>query len=557
MLVFLTLSGVVSLSLATDTYRAALDSAKLHFDSGEYHKSLDFYDKALAYAGQNRSRRLRVLRSKGLAELNSSLIVQSIATLDSALVLAIDFGQAEALRDIHLNLSAAYQKIGRYTKSLWHLKQCRASCLELQDSLVLAYTDYSQGIIFKDQGLFDLSSEYLYRAIRHLDSTKGSRRQYSGALNSLGLLYTKTGDYALAERYLKEGLILRKELGYELGIGGSYNNLGLLYTAKGRLVAAKLYLDSALVVKSRSGFSVSAASTLSNIGDLYLMENDLAKADSCYSGAKRWRAISNSSSGKCMSYYDFGRLCRAKGEYSEARKVLLNGLRCCDSLAMLPLKADFLTELQVVCERQGNIDEAYRIVNEAIVVGDSLINRKKATTLSLLNIEFQTQQIEHQLLEQKQLLNISRLKHKNVRILTGVLALLLLMTVISGSAMVKIQQRKLKENHMRIQHLLYKLRFKADDYCVLEDKSDRLDEELKLKYQLSNQEYLIWKQLSTGKAQKDIAEEMFVTYDTVATHRKNLYRKLQLSSDLKIRKNVLATNLYRDELASFFQKEEG
>lgn len=48
--------------------------------------------------------------------------------------------------------------------------------------------------------------------------------------------------------------------------------------------------------------------------------------------------------------------------------------------------------------------------------------------------------------------------------------------------------------------------------------------------QLSNREQEILKHIVTGKSMKEIAAELFISYDTIRTHTKHIYKKLQVAS---------------------------
>ncbi len=53
---------------------------------------------------------------------------------------------------------------------------------------------------------------------------------------------------------------------------------------------------------------------------------------------------------------------------------------------------------------------------------------------------------------------------------------------------------------------------------------------LNIDYKLTPRELEILKHIATGKSLKDIADTLFISYDTIRTHSKHIYRKLEVAS---------------------------
>ncbi len=70
------------------------------------------------------------------------------------------------------------------------------------------------------------------------------------------------------------------------------------------------------------------------------------------------------------------------------------------------------------------------------------------------------------------------------------------------------------------------------------------DEALVAKFRLSNQEKEIIKYIVEGKTSKEIAQLLFITKNTVDTHRKNINRKLEINSNSMLIKFANENNLF-------------
>jgi len=84
--------------------------------------------------------------------------------------------------------------------------------------------------------------------------------------------------------------------------------------------------------------------------------------------------------------------------------------------------------------------------------------------------------------------------------------------------------------------LLY-LKFKADDIFDL-IKADKTDEDrfekIFKKYKISNREKEIIKQICSGKTNQQIADELFISLQTVKDHTHRIYTKIGINSRMKL-----------------------
>jgi DNA-binding CsgD family transcriptional regulator len=71
-----------------------------------------------------------------------------------------------------------------------------------------------------------------------------------------------------------------------------------------------------------------------------------------------------------------------------------------------------------------------------------------------------------------------------------------------------------------------------------------IDDSIGAKFRLSKQEKAIIKYICQGKTSKEIATILFITKNTVDTHRKNINRKLELSNTSTLIKFANENNLF-------------
>lgn len=120
---------------------------------------------------------------------------------------------------------------------------------------------------------------------------------YAKALNSSGALAFVTGDYALANTYLRRALALRLQLEDAEGVASTYNNLGNLAWNQSDLSAARRYFEDAARIAEEINNRKLLASILNNLGALLQSFHDLPLAERCLTRALAiWREIGNKQS---------------------------------------------------------------------------------------------------------------------------------------------------------------------------------------------------------------------------------------------------------------------
>ena len=114
----------------------------------------------------------------------------------------------------------------------------------------------------------------LEEAMRHLGTAHalfdaaGDKRGVASSLDDVGKVHWMRGVYEMSERFMRQGLELRRELGDARSIALSLNNLGLVYQDSGRFSEALEAYNEALLLRRDIGDRPGIAQTLNNLGDI-------------------------------------------------------------------------------------------------------------------------------------------------------------------------------------------------------------------------------------------------------------------------------------------------
>lgn len=274
----------------------ALENLGLAYSyQGEYRKALEYLsqtDSVLTIrTDPEDSRWTNLFYNKSNVHLN-------IGNLDSALHFVLkglrisekneDWSQANAG---HLYLTKIYERLEDWDNWRLYLDKARDFATEKENRLILAELDFELADYFLDQERFDSARFYVDKGLAFFDESKQSeggtrgrilrgrinfrQENFAGAIadyeealavmnsdksreiasiyHNLGTSYARTGEFDLAENFLKKALILRTEFGQPNGLRDVYFALADLYQRKGDYrnayesqIAYKQYSDSVL-----------------------------------------------------------------------------------------------------------------------------------------------------------------------------------------------------------------------------------------------------------------------------------------------------------------------
>src|SRR5688500_12838403 len=115
----------------------------------------------------------------------------------------------------------------------------------------------------------------LEEAMRHLGTGHAlfdacaDRRGVASSLDDVGKVHWMRGNYPAAERFMKNALDHRRELGDARSIALSHNNIGIVFQETGRFAEALDAFNEALIVRREIQDQPGIAQTLNNLGTIH------------------------------------------------------------------------------------------------------------------------------------------------------------------------------------------------------------------------------------------------------------------------------------------------
>lgn len=233
-----------------------------------YQAGADIYQAQQAHASYARTiAKIAVLHDlKGNTQEGINLCLQ-------ALQIAENVGDSWGIAQIHLNLSHIYKRARNWEMSLlssnkaYHIFQHLKKTKEANKALVNVVGTLA------DMGEWEVVNMMANSIKDQLEATSDVYT-LSRLKNILGIVAFTRADYALAEFFWQEALLLHSQIQEPKELAGIYNNLGMVYTRLAEWETAAAMFVKAIDLYRRLGDSYNWANALDNLADLHVARKD-------------------------------------------------------------------------------------------------------------------------------------------------------------------------------------------------------------------------------------------------------------------------------------------
>ena len=304
--------------------------------------------------------------------------------------------------------------------------------LKLKDKAGKSYAELGWKIKYLD---YDKAFGYVTKAIKLLDESE-DKSELNVAYDHLGVLFGMKKQWDSAVVYHSKSLKLKKSLKDSIGIPFGYSHLANVYLKTQRYDLAQRYLDSSLQIRVNRNDIYGITDTYLYLGDLNFEKKTYKKAIDYYNKAYK---LSNEQSYYPLKKYATEYLFKSYNALGDSKKAL-----------------DY--HLQYIKQK------------------DSVLNIETNNRINQLEIEFQTEKKEKEILQQRA--NIAdkelKLSKKNTYILG--LTTLVVMTLLLGYLI--YNQQRLKNNQLKKENELKGALLKIETQHRLQEQRLRISRDL-------------------------------------------------------------------------------
>ena len=160
----------------------------------------------------------------------------------------------------------------------------------------------------------------------------GDKRLEPLCYQGLANFFHSLGEFAMAEDYLEEALVMYKEDGCKSGEGLSYKGLGSFFHSLGEYTKTKEYYGKALEIMKEIGDRDGEASCYDCLGNLFLCLEDYSMAKESYGKAVTLYRDIGSIEGELEANGKLSLVMLAEGRIHDAQSHLFTNVRNCEKM---------------------------------------------------------------------------------------------------------------------------------------------------------------------------------------------------------------------------------
>ncbi len=248
------------------------------------------------------------------------------------------------------------------------------------------------GVIYQQRQRYDSAAAMYLKAVKLYDET-GNRIQKVYAYSNLSVIYSFISDTLKTDRYARLALKEAKIAGDTVPILRATLIMLNHFTQYARYDSIPGYALPALKMAERDVRS--RGNLLHFMGEYYFKnKKDNANAYSCLQQALQLFREVNSPYDEALVLFSLGNINLSEKEYARAAAYFSQALKIENELGLLQLKTETLKSLSTAEAKRGNILRAYTLLNDYVLLNDSLSQKTNEEMVQTLETRYQLQNKE-------------------------------------------------------------------------------------------------------------------------------------------------------------------
>lgn len=366
----------------------------------------------------------------------------------------------------------------------------------------------------------------------------GDSSSLASALSNIGVVYEEMGLAEKAIYYDKKGLQIKLKLKDTLSAANSYNNIGVAFNELLNQPDSALFYHLKAFAIYRSNKQVEeCAISRTNLAMMYIELNQFDAARQNLNRAYHVLDSINNLMGKAISERIMGELLFAEQKEEKAIRYFNRAYNTFKALGDKKSLMEMSSLLAKVYISMGRYPEATQIMQYRNALKDTLMNTENQAIIAEMESKYQLKEknktIEVLRLEEE--LQQKKINNQTIFITSLIIIFILTLIIFYFS----INKNKLNQKQLRLELQNYLLRI-GKLQLEIDEKGDcsKFSEEKLKQFDLSEREAEVLKYIAQGYKNSEIAEKLFISQNTIKTHIKNIYVKLDVKNRVEALKRV-------------------
>lgn len=464
---------------------------------------------------------------RGMIQTWTGEMVEADRELHLALVIYQKLRDQNGIGKAWNKLGILYFYQGDYKKAISHYEKALE---HFTDQQAIAMCHNNMALSYKSLGETDRYLASLLRATKTFEKI-GDLHNTCLVYGNIGSFYRSIDEYDKSIEYYQKAANLLPESS-ELEVQASIQmGLGLAFEAAKKPEAAISAYQASIAYAKRGGFELEEAMALNNLANFYEQKEEFEKATERYEASLAIFEKLKNTKFQAAVMNNLAEIHHKQGDLQSSIQYMHRSLELALESGDLENISTIYKNLGELYEEAGSPEKALRYQKKYVQVKDSLLDAVKLKEIIALEIEYEAQLRAAELLETK--LEKEEFKAMNSKLWLGFglfgLCLFLAATIV-------IWQRRaiktLRKDHFDVAFAYAHLKGRmegafANGGSGAGSSSGNLPPSFET---LSKREIEVFLCLANGLPNKAIAEELHISVDTVRTHAKNIYSKLNLKN---------------------------
>ncbi len=475
-----------------------------------------------------------------LALYNKSIKQHQIndAIIQEALKVATKIYDVNGLANTYNKMGVSARYNSEFGESVNFHKRALSFYNQTTDTLGKIKCLNSLGVSYRKLNLEKDAFTYYFKALKFANLVKNNKSK-AISLNGIGNVFINTGEYDKALYYFEKALEVEKILNRKRGERYDLANIGEVYMLKGDYDKANDFFQKALALTKPNKNNIE----LTLLGQLNQKKGNYEKSIAYYQGA-----ISKLTAKKNKRYLSNALINLGKSQIhlqmnNEGFQNINKGLAIASEIGSKENIVLGYNALVSYYEVKKNYKKALKANKTANIYQDSIINEASQKSIISTQIAYETdikdKEIQKLALAKKQNLIKAKRNYKRMlfSIAFGVLAFISLLVILylyHKNADLEMQNlnSELQSYVLKIEDL--KTKMKHDKSVEKVEMLEQLSQ-----YNLSKREEEVLGFIGQGLNNEEIANTLFVSKNTIKTHIKNIYSKLNVKNRVQAMKKMV------------------
>ncbi|QCX40872.1 tetratricopeptide repeat protein [Aureibaculum algae] len=467
--------------------------------------------------------------------------VKSEVIIDEAIAVSEELFYLKGLGESYNRRGLVARYNYDYERSVNDHKRALSYLDKTTDTLLKIKCLNNLGVSFRKLNLEKEAFEYYFQALE-LSEKINHEKSISIALNGIGNVFLDIKDYDKAIHYFRKVYAFDVKNKNIEGQQYSLSNIGESYLYKKSYDTAYFYINKALTSTKKFNNKESEAIRYNLLGLLFQKKGDYKNSTEYYKEAIPMFAKTNNIRYLSNTLINIGRNELNLGYYDNAKVNIISGLKnakIVKSKENIALGYSALVDYYSLTKEYDKALDAYKM---ATTFKDSIVNETTQKSIISTQIAYETLKkdneikqlaIENNVIQEDAKTNYNRLLI-SIFLGTGALVVLFVLFYLYR----KNSDLEIEHKNNQLQNYIFQikeLKNKVNDKDELRHQNfiENLND-----YDLTKREIEVFTNISQGLNNDEIAKKMFVSKNTIKTHIKNIYSKLDVNNRIQAIKKL-------------------